>query len=198
MKACRRFRPILFRVAEGEASPRQAFQVARHLSHCTACRIVLNRESRLAGLLESLADSIPVEDSFLASVMRSLPPEPPAGGTRSAASLRRGLKLAGLVLATGGFLAAAARVVNLAPGTHFALGIPSFELGDPEGFSGVLAGLARMVFAVLELVRAGLRVELPALHLGLSAGMALAVPAVFAAISLSAVVCVLARARARL
>src|SRR4029079_17425550 len=57
--ACSECRPLLFRVAEGEADPDEALRVARHLPTCTTCRIVLAREIRLARVLESLDDAIP-------------------------------------------------------------------------------------------------------------------------------------------
>jgi len=49
---CEAIRPLLPRVADGEASPAEAMETACHLSDCTACRILLARERRLAEMLE--------------------------------------------------------------------------------------------------------------------------------------------------
>jgi len=75
---CERLRPILYRVPEGEASPEEAMRTARHLSDCTACRILVARERRLAAMLErDLADPLQVGEDFVLSVMSSLPQGPP-------------------------------------------------------------------------------------------------------------------------
>ena len=50
---------------------------ARHLPDCTACRILLAREKRLAAMLaDGLVDPLPVGDDFLQGVMNQLPREP--------------------------------------------------------------------------------------------------------------------------
>jgi len=75
---CDTIRPLLPRVADGEAGPAEAIQVGRHLPDCTACRILLARERRLASMLEEeLEDSLPVGEDFLQGVMATLPLEPP-------------------------------------------------------------------------------------------------------------------------
>ncbi len=107
MSPCREFRPLVSRVAEGEATPDEALAVARHLPDCTACRIRLSRDARLANVLESLGDCLPVGETFLRNVMRALPTAPPPFAA-GAARRRRGLKLAGLagVAVLGGALMA--------------------------------------------------------------------------------------------
>jgi predicted anti-sigma-YlaC factor YlaD len=53
-------------------------RVARHLSDCTACRIVLAREHRLAEMLEEkLDDPLQLGEDFVQAVMARLPQEPP-------------------------------------------------------------------------------------------------------------------------
>ena len=76
MTDCTHCRPILVRVAEGDAGPDEALAVARHLSDCTTCRILLAREVRLEAALESLEDTVHVDDGFLHSVMDALPSAP--------------------------------------------------------------------------------------------------------------------------
>ena len=65
MASCRSIRPILSRVIDGEVSPEDSLRVARHLPACTACRIVLARERRLARMLEAL-DHWPVNVALFA------------------------------------------------------------------------------------------------------------------------------------
>jgi anti-sigma factor RsiW len=75
---CTNVLPWLSRVAEREASPEEAMHTARHLSDCTACRIVLARERRLAEMLDQgLDDPLQVGEDFVKSVMANLPQEPP-------------------------------------------------------------------------------------------------------------------------
>ena len=97
MSHCDAFAPLLSRVAEGEASPDEAMRTARHLSDCTACRIILARERRLAAILENgLEDSLQVGEDFVRAVMDNLPTEPPKP-ERLNKKKRRTLKLACLV-----------------------------------------------------------------------------------------------------
>ncbi len=97
MSSCVPFAPLLSRVAEGEASPDEAMRAARHLSDCTACRIALARERRLAAILEDgLGDSVQVGENFVRAVMDNLPVEPPKPRPRKSKK-RRTLKLACLV-----------------------------------------------------------------------------------------------------
>jgi len=102
MSTCDRIRPLLYRLAEQEAEPAEAIEAARHLPRCTACKILLARERRLALLLERELVDLTVDDTFVRDVMDTLPAQPP----RRAAQIRvlRGLKLAclaGLLLLGG-------------------------------------------------------------------------------------------------
>ena len=91
---CEAIRPLLPRIADGEGTPDEAMCTARHLSDCTACRILLARERRLAEMLEEdLEDVLSVGDDFLRSVMDNLPQEPPPRPRRRRDE-RRSLKLA--------------------------------------------------------------------------------------------------------
>jgi predicted anti-sigma-YlaC factor YlaD len=94
MVDCDRVRPLLFRFHEGEASPEEAMLVARHLSDCTGCRILLARENRLAKILAEEMDDLPVGEDFVRSVMATLPNEPPPRPITPTQRRLRGLKLA--------------------------------------------------------------------------------------------------------
>ncbi len=109
MNECRQLRTILFRIAEGEGSPDEAMRCARHLPDCTACRILLARERRLAEMLEDrLTDPLSVGEEFVESVMAQLPsepPRPPRPGRRRAFNLAGFAAVLGVLpLALRGFL----------------------------------------------------------------------------------------------
>lgn len=71
--ACQSVRPGLSRVAEGEATPREALAAAHHTECCTACRILLARDRRLVEMLEGALPEIEVDEDFVDRVMRRLP-----------------------------------------------------------------------------------------------------------------------------
>jgi anti-sigma factor RsiW len=154
MKSCRDVRPCLYRVAEGEASPDEAMRTARHLSDCTACRILLARELRLASMLESgLADRVPVGEEFLRSVMNSLPSGPPP---------KRKPRRVNLKLASFGVLAALLSLSGIehAPieGGRLPLPtVPALDLAAPGELDGI-ASAGRLVAVAIEAARSGLPV----------------------------------------
>ena len=74
---CDRIRPLLYRLAEQEADPAEAIEAARHLPRCTACKILLARERRLAVLLERELVDLAVDETFVREVMDTLPTAPP-------------------------------------------------------------------------------------------------------------------------
>jgi len=158
MSDCRPLRPLLSRVADGEASPDEAIRMARHLSDCTACRIHVARERRLALMLEEgLDDPLHVGEEFVREVMRNIPQEPPP---RPAKKRRRFLKLAGFValLATGPL--AAARALRF---EEFGTRLPA--LSDPD-----LTAVERLLSALTGVVRSlpvaldSLSTSLPSFH----------------------------------
>ena len=132
MNACDRIRPWIARSVDGELLPDEALRLARHLATCTACRIVLARESRLAAMLEGVDDACSVDESFFEGVMASLPEFPghPVGavGGRKA-RLRRGLRLAawGSVVAVGWGLAA-----RILPSLSMDVATPSMPRFTPD------------------------------------------------------------------
>lgn len=111
MSACEQLRAALLRAVDGDASPEEALAVGKHLTDCTVCRIVLARERRLAVAIDGLEDPIDVDDSFLRTVMATLPAEPPRRRRE-----RRGLRLAGFVGAAVA-LSAALQALSAVRGT---------------------------------------------------------------------------------
>jgi anti-sigma factor RsiW len=107
VSACDRIRPWIARSVDGDLEPGEAFRLAEHLTTCTACRIVLARESRLASILGGVDDPCSVDESFFESVMAQLPARPAVAESRKA-RWRRGLRLAlwASVLVAGAALAA--------------------------------------------------------------------------------------------
>ncbi len=142
MKLCSTLHPLLSRVGEGEATPDEALRVARHVSGCTGCRILLAREKRLGQVLDDLQDILPYEEGLLRGIMSALPEEPPKEAWMRAR--RRGLKLVG---SAGLFLLAAATIhkaIELAGGGG---SLPSWSLPDLEGagqFLERIPGLVRL------------------------------------------------------
>lgn len=98
---CRRLRPLLFKIVEGESTPDEALAVGRHVHDCTVCRIVLARSRRLAKMVDAMGDPIEVDESFLTSVMATLPEHPASVDPAPARRGRLGLKLAGVAIALG-------------------------------------------------------------------------------------------------
>jgi predicted anti-sigma-YlaC factor YlaD len=118
MSACRRLRPALLRVADGDAAPAESLRVARHVASCTACRIVVHRERRLRAVLDGLEDA-PADAAFLDRVMEALPstpPPPPIGveARRLAWLRRRRSRLLGIGILLAGSGAAAAHAIGSA------------------------------------------------------------------------------------
>lgn len=151
MNSCERLRPVLFRVSEAEASPHEAILVARHVSGCTACRILLARERRLGEILEcQLHDRLPVGEDFVDAVMATLPEGPPP--SRRAKRHLRLLKLASM----GGvgcfaFLA----ILQALPTLHANLSLDTPAAPALEGAGdalGSLFGLLRMALLILAAV----------------------------------------------
>jgi hypothetical protein len=154
--ACRRLRPVLFRVAEGEASPEEALLAARHVPACTGCRILLNREHRLADLLEGLPDAVGVDEAFLTDVMGAIPREPPPR-RRLALRVVGGVGVLALCVLLGSWRPAA-------PGTMG--GSLPFAVSDLEGGDRLvegLASLAQLVAAAAARAGASLAPALPSL-----------------------------------
>jgi anti-sigma factor RsiW len=147
VSACRRARPFIVPSVEGELAPKAALRLARHVEACTACRILLARERRLAQVLDGLDDVVPVDASFFDAVMASLPDRPqPSGTTPSRRErLRRGLRLAGLsaaVVAGGGL---AARFLPFLRFDLAAPAMPRFAGDEAEGWFTFFGSAAQWV-----------------------------------------------------
>jgi hypothetical protein len=143
MTGCRYVRPWIVRSVDGDLEPAEALRLANHLATCTACRIVLARESRLAVILDGADDAFTVDESFFGEVMASLPdrPVPPAVKSTRETRRNRGLRLAawGAVAALSGSLAA--RVLPSLRLDVSAPAMPRFSPNETEGLISVL-GLA--------------------------------------------------------
>ena len=143
MTGCRRIRPWIVRSVDGDLDPGEALRLARHLATCTACRIVLARESRLAEMLDGAADAFNVDESFFGAVMASLPDRPvrPAVEISRETRRRRGLRLAawGAAAALGGGLAA-----RVLPSLRLDMATPAMPRFTPDDTDGLISviGLA--------------------------------------------------------
>ena len=194
---CKRIRPWLYCAAEGEATPREAMIVARHIPACTACRILLAREQRLAEMLEGDLEEIPVHESFVRDVMTRLPQGPPPKRRRH----RRGLKLAGSAALIGAALIGALGRLTLSGGSNaepvLPLVTPELAESSLRGFESI-RGAVQLVLGVVGTVVTRLPQELPSLSLGLSALLLLAIAACMAAATGSTLFAIAARTLIRL
>jgi predicted anti-sigma-YlaC factor YlaD len=95
MPDCQQIRPLICPVHEGEATPEEAMMVARHISDCTACRILLARERRLMEMLSRGLSELDVGEEFVAAVMDNLPKDPPKKALIR--KKRGGIKLASFI-----------------------------------------------------------------------------------------------------
>jgi len=147
MTGCRRLRPLIVRSVDGDLEPGEALRLASHLTSCTACRIVLARESRLAAMLDGAADAVNVDESFFAMVMASLPDRPARSALEPVRDNRRKL---GLRLAAWGAIAAlcgglAARVLPSLRLDVATPAMPRFTPDDADGLISVIGSAAQWI-----------------------------------------------------
>jgi len=155
-RSCRAIVPLLYRIAEGEARPDEAMRTARHLSDCTACRILLARERRLAAMLEEgLDDPLQVGEDFVREVMDTLPLEPPPAPRPE--KRKRRLKLASLAawFALIPLLALAAGAVDLPAGEMWQL-IPELDAPAADGTAESAQRLGGLIVLALDRLASGL------------------------------------------
>jgi len=152
MTSCDAIRPLLSHVAEGEVAPDEAMRAARHLADCTACKIVLARERRLARMLEQDLLDLPVGEEFVQSVMATLPQGPPPRARKSKSQRRRGLRLAGLAGFLGAGALALSQIVPSGAGGAGRVGLPAMDFEAANQSLQGLAGLARLAVMALEAV----------------------------------------------
>lgn len=162
MATCRTIRAILPRAAEGDLSPSESLTLARHLPRCTACRILLARERRLAEMLDGIEDTLPVDNDFASSVMGALPEgPPPARASALVRARRRGLRIAGFVGLVGLGTAIFSQLARLGPGRGPLPGLPHFTLEGMDSLLEIFGGLVRLVMLVVMQAGAGLEPTLP-------------------------------------
>jgi predicted anti-sigma-YlaC factor YlaD len=172
MSSCERVRPVLYRVAEGEANPGETLRVARHLPDCTACRILLAREVRLAEMLEQLDDPLRPEERFVEDVMTAIAndPAPPR-------RVPRAVKLGGLsvlLLAAGAVASRFAPVVLPWGGSSV---LPGLGSDGPDGKLDAAAGVARLLLVALDRMLTAAPPALADLHLTHHMALSTAAPA---------------------
>lgn len=185
MATCASFRCTLPRAVEGEMTPTESLRLARHLPHCTACRIRLARERRLAELLDAIEDILPVDSGFAEGVMGALPEGPPPAPVGGMAKLRRrGLKLVGLVALIGAAAGLVSRLASLGGGGGSLPGLPRFSFEGMESLLQVLGGAVRLVMLALARAGSGLGPELPLWSGASGPGYAALVPVLLAVVML--------------
>jgi predicted anti-sigma-YlaC factor YlaD len=190
---CKSIAPLLYRVAEGEAAPDEAMLTARHLSDCTACRILLARERRLAAMLdEGLDDPLQVGEDFVQAVMANLPQgPPPAPRGRAARRKRILLKLASLagLIGAGPLVATAHGSVDLPQTLAWSLR-PVFEAPLADGLADGALHLGGLFILVLDRVASGLPAGGEVGLGGALTGLALALAAIVTTASTAGVLAV--------
>lgn len=158
MASCSRIRPLLPRAVEGELAPEESLALARHLPRCTLCRIRLARERRLAELLATMEDAVPVERGFADGIMRALPDGPPPAprGAVPWARRYRGAKLAAIagLLGTSGWLVGQAVRVEARRLAHG--GEAPWSVRGGNSLAEVVDGVADLLMAGLSGIGAGL------------------------------------------
>jgi hypothetical protein len=147
MNRCRGIRPFIVRSVDGDLEPGEALRLARHLATCTACRIVLARESRLAEILDGADDGPGVDEHFFGAVMASLPDRPlrPGASISRRGRWRRGLRLAswGAVAAFGTGLAA--RVLMSLRLDMSTPAMPRFTPDETDGLISLIGSAAQWI-----------------------------------------------------
>lgn len=165
MSPCDDLRPVLFRIAEGEAGPDEALEAAVHVRECTACRIVLAKDRRLVRILEGCpAEPVPVADGFASQVMARLPDGPPPGAERRRRALRRGFRIVGGTGAVGFAMALASKLH--APGAVepvWSSWAGAIETGASRGLPAALAWIAKTLASALDRTGSAVRIDLPGL-----------------------------------
>jgi hypothetical protein len=182
MRDCARIRPLLYNASDGELNPKETLLVARHLADCTACKIVMARERRLARMLEEDLQDIPVGDDFFCSVMASLPKEPPPSHMKKK---RHGLRLAGFGSLIGAGALIASRLFPLQGYYRSATNLHAIDFESSQGGFDGLLDLVRLVVMSLKTVATGLQIDAPFFsgNLELMGGVALFVLMTFGLVS---------------
>lgn len=153
MASCRRIRPLLRRAVEGDTGPDESLRIARHLSGCTGCRIVVARERRLAKLLDCLDDPLQVGDGFVQDVMSAIPDSPPA------ADRRRGLKLATIAGLIGVGVGVVSRIAAVGAAPGGGRGVLQFSYEGLQPLLETMGGLAQTVPLALARLGSGLEAQ---------------------------------------
>lgn len=147
---CAALRPALLRLADGDGTPEDGLLAARHMEGCTACRIVLARERRIAAIVADLPEPIDVDENFVDHVMARIPMPEPLSKRAALARVakraaRNGLKLA-TVFAGPATALVAARALWVRFGSAFPVAGSTSEFETTfEAPIGAAFGLARLL-----------------------------------------------------
>jgi len=147
MNRCRRMQPWIVRSVDGDLHPNEALGLAKHLATCTACRIVLARESRLSEILDGADDGFGVDENFFGAVMASLPDRPVRPGVEVARKTRwrRGLRLASWASVGALGTSLAARALSSLHLDMSAPAMPRFFPEDADGLISLLGSAAQWI-----------------------------------------------------
>ncbi len=161
MRACASVRLELARYAESECGPAEALEVARHLTRCTGCRIVLARERRLLELLGELDDPLFVGDDLLERLRDRLPARPPA---RRPAARKKALRLLGLAVGCGAAVRALCEAIGQGWGGFGPGSLPAgYGPEAGEALARGLGGATRFLLEIAAQLSAAGRVHLDGL-----------------------------------
>ncbi len=137
MSRCAAVRKVLPAWLEGDADPRSAFETARHLDHCRACREEGELLRRLDQALSSLEPPLEPPEAFVERVMTALPPGPPPPKSR------RLLRLV-LPVIVAGLFAALAWTATWMPAGRLVEALPGVSHLGPEAAPTLLEHLVAM------------------------------------------------------
>ena len=147
MNRCRRVQPWIVRSVDGDLHPDEALGLAKHVATCTACRIVLARESRLAEILDGADDGLSVDENFFGAVMASLPDRPvrPTVELARKTRWRRGLRLASWAVVGAVGAGLAARALGSLHLDMSAPAMPRFSPEDADGLISIIGSAAQWI-----------------------------------------------------
>jgi hypothetical protein len=134
VRGCSRHRGLLAASLARELDPRSAFELARHLSECAACRAARSRQEMVDRQLDCLPE-IEVPSTFTGSVMRLV---------REAAPSLRKVGACILFAMMGAVAAYGTRVPDASTGL-----LPDVRLEWGESFSAILLSFGRAVMFLL-------------------------------------------------
>jgi len=153
MNECSGKHLLIDRVAEGEATPEEAFDLGQHLPACTPCRIRLAKAHRLNEMVGELGEPVEVDEAFLQQVMDSLPEGPPPARKKGSGRFAPHIGIVKILLTMSplGLVGAGGRSLLLSsPGNFHRIysgGSPVPTQGGPDIF-GSIQEVTGAIFAI--------------------------------------------------